>query len=42
MASSRAELADEMEDSWRAAAGWLDRALERGAGWSAKPAPASR
>jgi glycogen debranching enzyme len=27
-----AELADELEPSWRAAAGWLDRALERGGG----------
>jgi glycogen debranching enzyme len=32
MASVEAELSDEMEDSWRAAAGWLDRALERGGG----------
>jgi glycogen debranching enzyme len=32
MASFWADLADEMEDSWRAAAGWLDRTLERGGG----------
>ena len=27
-----AELADELEPAWRAAGGWLDRALERGGG----------
>ncbi len=32
MASQDAELSDELEDSWRAAARWLDRALERGGG----------
>jgi glycogen debranching enzyme len=32
VASVEAKLSDEMEDSWRAAAGWLDRALERGGG----------
>jgi glycogen debranching enzyme len=32
MASVWAGLSAEMEDSWRAAAGWLDRALERGGG----------
>ena len=32
MAALAARLADELEASWRAAAGWLDRALERGGG----------
>jgi glycogen debranching enzyme len=32
MAASSSGLADELEGSWRAAAGWLDRALERGGG----------
>jgi glycogen debranching enzyme len=32
MAAVPAGLADALEDSWRAAAGWLDRALERGGG----------
>jgi glycogen debranching enzyme len=32
MASIRAEVAGELEESWRAAAGWLDCALERGGG----------